>query len=80
MPSVPARADQSRSRRLMVKTWAPPRRNRINARMATATVVRVCVMTKGEISGSPGKTLPLKMALLSVAAAPQHKVAAAIKK
>jgi len=43
-------------------------------------VVLAWVSTMGEIMARPEKRLPLKMALPKVAAAPQQKVAVAIKK
>lgn len=43
-------------------------------------VVRACVNTKGEIRGRPGNSVPLKIALPKVTAAPQQRVAAVIRK
>ena len=43
-------------------------------------MVRVCVRIKGEIRVCPANSPPLKMALPKVAAAPQQRVAAVIRK
>ena len=43
-------------------------------------MVRVCVMTRGEMISFPENRLPLKMAFPKVAAAPQHNAAEAMKK
>jgi hypothetical protein len=64
----------------MEKIRRPNRSSKMGPKTRTVKVALVCVRIMGEIKAWPAKTLPLKIALPTATAAPQQKVAEAIKK
>ena len=74
------RAQRTRSRLVMVKNCRPCRSKSQSSKISTAKVVRVWVITRGEIIGCPANRRPAKIALPKVAAAPQQRVAPETRK